>query len=69
MAASTKSQVGGSVGEIRSAIDVDALNAYLEKNVQELRTPVAVKQFQVRFVSSIAVGVVAEGPLTYSMDK
>ncbi|KAH7096852.1 APH-domain-containing protein [Auriculariales sp. MPI-PUGE-AT-0066] len=37
---------GQAIGAIRAAIDVDSLNAFLGKNVREVRTPVTVKQFK-----------------------
>ena len=40
-------QIGGEVGEVRANINVDNLNAYLEKSVPAVRAPVAVKQFKV----------------------
>lgn len=37
---------GQAVGDVRAAIPVDRLTEYLAKNVREIKTPVAVKQFK-----------------------
>ncbi|KZO94290.1 APH-domain-containing protein [Calocera viscosa TUFC12733] len=39
-------RVGGETGEIRSALPVDKLNAYLQQHVRSASTPVTVKQFK-----------------------
>lgn len=44
---STTKRIGGEYGSVRASFDVESLNAYLEKNVQEIKTPVNVKQFKV----------------------
>jgi hypothetical protein len=36
------------VGQVRATIDVEKLNAYLAKQVADVKTPVEVKQFKVR---------------------
>ena len=42
-------KVGGEIGEVRSAIDIEKLNAYIEAQVPAIKAPVAVKQFKVRY--------------------
>ena len=44
---SDEKKVGGEFGEIRSALDVDKLEAYLSQNVREIHVPLQVKQFKV----------------------
>ncbi|KAJ7496880.1 kinase-like domain-containing protein [Mycena latifolia] len=39
-------KIGGEFGEVRANIDVEALSAYLLKNVKALRGPIDVKQFK-----------------------
>ncbi|EJD08019.1 kinase-like protein [Fomitiporia mediterranea MF3/22] len=46
MSASKDTKIGGEIGEIRANIDVNQLNAYLEKHVKAVTTPVDVKQFK-----------------------
>lgn len=50
---SNDARIGGAVGEIRSDISVDALNAYLAKNCSRVKTPVNVKQFKVSYLNFI----------------
>ena len=38
-------KIGQDFGEIRQAVDVSALNRYLEQHVPAISTPVSVKQF------------------------
>ena len=40
-------KIGGEYGEVRANIDVHKLNAYLDKHVKAIKTPVDVKQFKV----------------------
>lgn len=40
-------KVGGEYGEVRASIDIDRLNAYLERNVKAIVVPISVKQFKV----------------------
>ena len=47
MAKPTTEKIGGELGDVRAAIDVEKLNAYLEAHVLEVTAPVAVKQFKV----------------------
>lgn len=44
----SKDAGGGEIGEVRAAIDVASLNAYLAKHAKAIKTPVDVKQFKVR---------------------
>ncbi|KAF7968618.1 hypothetical protein HWV62_30011 [Athelia sp. TMB] len=47
MAGAEKPQkIGGEYGEVRANIDVHKLNAYLDKHVKAIKTPVDVKQFK-----------------------
>ncbi|CAL1711401.1 unnamed protein product [Somion occarium] len=39
-------KIGGEYGEIRANIDVDKLNAYIDRHVDAVAAPVAVKQFK-----------------------
>ena len=39
-------KVGGEIGEVRSAIDIEKLNAYIEAHVPVIKALVAVKQFK-----------------------
>ena len=43
----TGRKIGGEYGDVRAAIDVDKLNAYLKSYVPEVVAPVTVKQFKV----------------------
>lgn len=43
----SNSKIGGEYGEIRSEIDVQALNKYLGQHAKEVKIPVEVKQFKV----------------------
>jgi hypothetical protein len=47
-AKSTRTRIGGEFGQVRANIDLEALNAYLAKNVAVINAPVDVKQFKVR---------------------
>lgn len=40
-------KIGGEYGEVRANIDVHHLNAYFDKHVTLIKTPVEVKQFKV----------------------
>ena len=40
-------KIGGEFGDVRAAIDVEKLNAYLQAHVPEVTAPVTVKQFKV----------------------
>lgn len=42
-----RKKIGGEYGQVRAAIDVEKLNAYLLKNTPSIKTPVDVKQFKV----------------------
>jgi hypothetical protein len=42
-----KKKIGGEYGEIRANIDVNNLNAYLNKHTPSIKAPVDVKQFKV----------------------
>jgi hypothetical protein len=55
MSDSNPKKIGGEIGEVRANIDVEKLNAYLDKYVDVVKCPVEVKQFKVRvcFVSSV----------------
>ena len=46
----TNKKIGGEYGEVRANIDGDKLNAYLKAHVPVVATPVAIKQFKVRFL-------------------
>lgn len=46
-------KIGGEYGQVRANIDAVKLNEYLAKHVRVIQTPVDVKQFKVRGVSSI----------------
>jgi len=48
MAKSTTEKIGGEFGDVRAAIDIEKLNAYLQAHVPEVAAPVTVKQFKVR---------------------
>lgn len=39
-------KIGGEIGEVRANIDVANLDAYIEKHVPAIRTPVVIKQFK-----------------------
>jgi len=43
----TTGKIGGEFGDVRAAIDVEKLNAYLGAHVPEVTAPVTVKQFKV----------------------
>ncbi|CAO1618946.1 unnamed protein product [Parajaminaea phylloscopi] len=43
--ANKEKKIGQEFGEVRQAVNVDLLNAYLQKNVPAIKTPVEVKQF------------------------
>lgn len=43
---SNEKKVGGEYGEVRAAIDVGKLNAYLRKHVAAIKAPVDIKQFK-----------------------
>lgn len=45
---STAGKIGGEYGPVRTSIDLEKLESYLEANVEAIRTPVDVKQFKVR---------------------
>lgn len=50
MSESSASKIGGEYGEIRSELDVKALNEWLQRNQQvqkRVKAPVVVKQFAV----------------------
>ena len=47
MAKATVEKIGGEFGDVRAAIDVEKLNAYLQAHVPEVTAPVTVKQFKV----------------------
>ena len=47
MAKPTTEKIGGELGDVRAAIDIEKLNAYLEAHVSEIAAPVTVKQFKV----------------------
>ena len=55
----TEKRIGGEYGDVRGAIDVEKLNAYLHAHVPEVAGPVTVQQFKVcpRVVSFVAVGL------------
>jgi len=44
---SAEKKIGGEFGDVRAAIDVERLNAYLEAHVPEITAPVTMKQFKV----------------------
>ena len=48
MTKSTTTKIGGEFGDVRAAIDIEKLNAYLQAHVPEVAAPVTVKQFKVR---------------------
>ncbi|KAI0724696.1 kinase-like protein [Fomitopsis betulina] len=43
---STAGKIGGEYGPVRTSIDLEKLESYLEANVEAIRTPVDVKQFK-----------------------
>lgn len=43
----TERKIGGEYGDMRAAIDLQKLNAYLQARVPEVTAPVTVKQFEV----------------------
>jgi hypothetical protein len=47
MAKPTAEKIGGELGDVRAAINIERLNAYLEAHVPEIAAPVTVKQFKV----------------------
>ena len=48
MTKSTTEKIGGEFGDVRAAIDVEKLSAYLQAHVPEVAAPVTVKRFRVR---------------------
>ena len=53
---SAEKKIGGEFGDVRAAIDVEKLNAYLEVHVPEITAPVTVKQFKVCVSKILLIG-------------
>lgn len=57
MASNDTKKVGGEFGDIRSALDVGKLEAYIGANVPEITVPLEVKQFKVRLQFDVLISL------------
>jgi hypothetical protein len=65
----TDRKIGGEYGDVRAAIDVEKLNAYLTTHVLEVATPVTVKQFKVSVSGLPRSRALAYGCTGFSLDR
>jgi hypothetical protein len=65
----TEKKIGGEYGDVRAAIDIEKLNAYLEAHVPEVTPPVTVKQFKVWIQGLSHSQLLAYGRIGFSLDR